>query len=327
MTYAIHSFDNNVPVPSPTAQLRKDFAMPLAVIGLLVILSLTICVHFGVSALNQQSAAREQQLVKNGLALRVEEVANLVVPQTDWDDAVRFLDNGFDASWANSNINEFLNHTYGFDGEFVIDANDKPLFAAIDGEVRAATEYRLIAEYGDDLVRTIRKEEALRGPVGKKSGTDMISKPIQASAFKIVDGQLTILTATLVQPDFGMVIPSGPRSPVVLTEMHVDKPFLAQFSKRFLLESVYIRLPSQPARAGHLEIPVSDEKGKIQAYLAWTPLDPGYGMLHLMALPVLLGMLLLVAIAAIELRRIFRAARQLIECERLSRRMKSHSVV
>ncbi len=312
MSDADHSFASKIPLPAPISNLREDFAMPLAVIASLVILSLITCVHFGVRALNQQSAAREQQLVRNGLALRVEEVANQIVPQTDWDDAVRHLDRNYDGTWAGSNINEFLNHTFGFDGAYVIDAYDRPVFAAIDGEITAASEYHHVGGHDQDLVGSIRKQEALRGPFRKNPGPDIISRPIQASSLKVIDGRLNVLTATLVQPDFGTVLPSGPRSPVVITQMYVDAPFLAQFSRRFLLDKVHIRLPSQPARQGQIEIPVGDEHGKLQAYLAWTPLDPGYSMLRRMAEPALIGMLLLLAIAVIELRRIFDAARKLI---------------
>ena len=176
MTDANHSFDDHVSLPPPAARLGHDFAMPLAVIGMLVLLSLIFCVHIGVSALNQQSAAREQQLVRNGLALRVEEVANLVVPQVDWDDAVRYLDNRYDAAWADSNINQFLNHTYGFDAEFVIAADDRPIFAAVDGDVAAVGEYHRIAGHAADLLRSIRTQEVARGPLHKTGGSEPISK-------------------------------------------------------------------------------------------------------------------------------------------------------
>jgi len=128
----------------------------------------------------------------------------------------------------------------------------------------------------------------------------------------MIDGNLTIVTATLVQPDFGTALPSWPGAPIVITEMQIDTPFLAQFSKRFLLKDVAVRLPSQPAMPGRIEVPVTDERGKLQAYLAWTPLDPGYGMLQSMADLVLLGLLPLIGLAAIELRRIFQAARRLL---------------
>ncbi len=325
MSKADHPFDASLPYPGFAADIRRDFAMPLIVIGLLVILAITASVHFGVKALDEESAAREQQLVRNGLELRVAEVAALVVPQVDWDDTVRNIDNAFDPAWTDENINEFLDHTYGFHAQYVVDANNVPVFAAL-GETTEIGIYRRVAGHVGDLLASVRRQEAARGAIAKSSGPDPVSSAIQASGVKMIEGHLTILTATLVQPDFGKALPRGPRAPIVLTEMRVDEPFLAQFSKRFLLKDVYVRTPAQRAQAGRIEVPVKDEKGTVQAYLAWTPLEPGYGMLNRMATMLLLGMLPLLAIAAIELRRIFRAARKLIERERLNAALALHAM-
>lgn len=311
MTSAVHSFDIGSIPPKRDVDLRKDFAMPLIVIGMLVVLAVTACIHFGVKALNDQSAAREQQLIQNGLGLRVSEVAALVVPLVDWDEAVRNLDKVYDANWADANINEFLDHTYGFHAQYIVDGNGAPLFAAI-GERSDVRLYQRVEPYARNLVAAVRKMERDRGPVARSASPDPITSPIQASAVKQIDWTLTIVTATLVQPDFGTSMPSWPGAPIVVTEMQIDTPFLAQFSKRFLLEDVSVRLPAQPAVSGRIEVPVTDEMGKLQAYLTWTPLDPGYGMLQSMAKMVLLGLLPLIGLAALELRRIFRAAKRLL---------------
>ena len=278
---------------APRTRLLTEFLMPLATIACVVVLVLTFGIHSVVAALDEESAARERQLARNGLALRMEEVAQLVVRQTNRDSS-------------------------GFDAEYVLDAGDRPLFAAVDGEVTAPGRYADIAGRAGGLVAKVRRDEAARGPIRKLAGPGMLSKPIQASAFKAIGGRLTILTATLVQPDFGTALPSGPRAPIVVTEMRVDPPFLAQFSKRFLLDGVSVRLPSQPARPGRIEIPVHDDTGVLQTWLTWQPLDPGYGMLHRMALPFFGGMLFVLIVAAFELRRIFRAARDLIERDELA---------
>lgn len=303
---------------APPTNLRRDFIMPMAMIGMLVLLARTVGVHFGVQALNEESAAREQQLVHNGLALRQEEVASLVVPQVDWDDAVRNLDNHFSAAWATSNIHEFLEHAYGFDGEFVLDADDRPVFAALGRDVVAPGAFDRLSGAARGLVRSVRQQEIARGPIAPKGSPDLISRSIQASAAKVIDGQLTIVTATLVQPDFGTALPAGPRAPIVVTLMHVDKPFLAQFSRRFLLNDVRVRLPSQAPIEGRIEVPVNDERGAMQAVLTWKALDPGYGLLRRMGLPVLQGLLVIMAIAALELRWILTSARRLIARERFA---------
>ena len=53
----------------------------------------------------------------------------------------------------------------------------------------------------------------------------MVASAIQANALKAVDGKLSIVTVSLVQPDFGKAMPKGPRAPMVITVMPVDKTF------------------------------------------------------------------------------------------------------
>jgi sensor domain CHASE-containing protein len=319
VSYVEHAFAAEAQVPVAESSLRRDFVMPLAAVAGLIVLVLLCGIHFGVSALNEESAAREMQLVKNGLDQRVEEVAELVVPQTNWDEAVRNLDNRFDPAWASSNINEYLDHANGFDGQVVLDSADQPIFVAFDGLVVRPEQYSSIAGMASQLIRSVRKQEQARGAlVHDPENPDLMSHPIQASTLKNIGGQLTILTATLVQPDFGKAMPKGPRTPIVVTQMRVDKAFLAKFSERFLLDDVRVRLPGEKLAKGRIEIPVRDEAGKVQTALSWRPLDPGYGLLRRMALPFLGTLLVIILFTAIELRRIFRAARVLIERDRMT---------
>jgi len=303
------------PTRVPNAELRRDFVLPLAIIASLIILTLTMGVHMSVRAFDRENVAREQALAANGIALRIGEVAQMVVPQADWDDAVRHLDNSYDAAWAESNIGKYLWTTNGFDRSFVLDAGDRPLFASHEGGINSPQDFAAFAGPTANLVRKVREREAQRGPIRGGPSQNMISQPIQETALKYIGGELVIVTATLVQPDFGTALPKGPRAPVVLTSMVVDKAFLQLFSKRFLLNGVDIRLPGQPLAPGRTEIAARDESGKPLAYLTWQPLDPGYAMLRQMLPPIVAACAFLLIIAFFQLKRIFVAAHGLIDRE------------
>lgn len=304
--------------------LRDNFVLPLVTVACLIVLALTAGVHFAVKGLDGESAGREQTLAQNGLLLRMEEVSAMVVPQTDWDDAVRNLDNAYNPDWAALNINEFLDHTHGFRGTYVIDAEGKPVFSAEAGTVVTSDQFGNVAPIAGKLVDKVRKLEAARGPLRKISTSDVISMPLQASSLKVLGKDLVIVTATLVQPDFGTALPRGPRAPIVVTTMPVDQRFLTSFSRRFLLEDVSVRLPDQAVRPGTIAIPVKDDTGRSVAYLAWRPHNPGYAMLHRVAAPALLTLLVICGIAAFQLRRIFEATRRLIERESFARDLAYH---
>jgi len=303
------------PMRAPNAELRRDFVLPLAIIASLIILTLTMGVHVSVQAFDRENVAREQALATNGIALRVEEVALMVVPQADWDEAIRHLDNSYDAAWAESNVGKYLWTTNGFDRSFVLDANDKPIFSSHEGGINPLQDFDMFAGPTANLVRAVREREAKRGPLRGGPSQNMISQPIQATALKYINGELVIVTATLVQPDFGTALPKGPKAPIVLTSMVVDKLFLQLFSKRFLLNGVDIRLPSQPPTTGSTEIAARDESGKTLAFLTWRPLDPGYSMLRQMVPPIVAACAFLLVIAFFQLKRIFVAASGLIDRE------------
>ena len=144
------------PMRAPNAELRRDFVLPLAIIASLIILTLTMGVHVSVQAFDRENVAREQALATNGIALRVEEVALMVVPQADWDEAIRHLDNSYDAAWAESNVGKYLWTTNGFDRSFVLDANDKPIFSSHEGGINPLQDFDMFAGPTANLVRAVR---------------------------------------------------------------------------------------------------------------------------------------------------------------------------
>jgi len=292
---------------------EKDFFLPLAIIGGLIILVFTVGTHFAVRAFDRSSAIREQILAQNGISQRVGEVGKLVVPQVVWDDATANLDVKFDRAWAAANIGKYLAQTDGFDGTYVIDADNHPLFAASEGLEVETQAYRPVDRLALPLIKSVRTAEAARGPVRSMGSGGMVAKPIQASALKIVDGKLSILTATLVQPDFGKALPPGPRSPIVVTTMRIDQDFLDLFARRYMMDGLRIRTLEQQPKPDEIEIPATDDAGRTIAYFAWRPLNPGYTMLREFLPPVGLICLLLGLAIYIQLRKVHLAARALLD--------------
>lgn len=295
------------------AIVKRDFSVPLAIIACITLLVLTMAVHFSVRSFDSASEAREKILAQNGISQRVAEVAQVLVPQTDWDDAVRNLDNHFSQDWAEANIGKFLYQTNGFNRIFVLDAGEVPLFSAINGIATEPSAYRPLAQQAKGLIANVRAQEARRGTlIASRAGSAMISRPIQASALRSVNGQLCVMTATLVQPDFGTALPKTAHAPIVLTTMPINEKFLTLFSHRFLLKNLHVlpagaAIPSEAAG-----IPVKDESGHIISSFVWKPLDPGYSMLRSMIVPVLVVGTLLLLIAGWQLRQIMTLASILI---------------
>lgn len=304
----------------------RDFFMPLAIIGGLLVLVLALGVHYSVKSFDAANERREQTLVHNGIDKRVKEVAMMVVPQADWDDAISNLDNHFDATWARANVGSFLYQTNGFNRAFIIDRDDALLAGYVDGTPAPANAYAPVAPGAGALVRSVRALEGRRAPLQRGGGDKMISSPIQASALKLVDGKLVVMTATLVQPDFGTALPSGPRAPIIVTTMPVDRAFLQLFADRYLLQDLHLLAAGQNGRPGETHLAARDEQGNLLASFAWTPLNPGYSMLRDMMVPIGAVSLLVILVALMQLRQIRRLAGQLIEREAFWREVANQGV-
>ena len=293
--------------------VEADFFWPLAIIGGLLLLVCIAGTHVAVRAFNSSSAVREQILVENGIKHRIEEVAQMVAPQILWDDAVAHLDNKYDAQWAADNIGKYLNQTERFAQSFIIDADDLPVFAAKGGVAVPVADEHILGGDADHLVADVRARERARGPIKPGAPNAMVATGIQASALKAVDGKLSIVTASLVQPDFGKAMPRGERTPIVITVMPVDKTFLQSFAQRFMLEGLHAIGPADEIPPGEVGIPVRDEMQRVVGYFAWQPLDPGYVMLRAFLGPVAIVGVLFCGIAFFQLRRIHVAARRLLD--------------
>lgn len=82
----------------------------LALFAMLLATALTLVCPFHLAA-----TARKQAIVANGVVGRIVGIERLVVPDVVEDEAVRHLDDRFDAGWARQNIATEFHQTDGFD--------------------------------------------------------------------------------------------------------------------------------------------------------------------------------------------------------------------
>ena len=163
-----------------------------------------------VRQMDAASKAREQTVVENGVIGWTNEVAHMVVTQVVWDEAVRNLDNRFDPEWAKGNVGEFFYSVDGFERSFVLDDDNRPIYAADKGVTISPDSYARFAPATQSLVSKVRAGETLRGPLSKASDlSTLLDKPIQASTIAVVDDEpfnLDIVGEYLDEMDFDLVM-------------------------------------------------------------------------------------------------------------------------
>jgi diguanylate cyclase (GGDEF)-like protein len=271
---------------------------------------------------------REHAVVANGLDNYADDIARKSVSVTLWDDAVAHLDNRFDHVWAEANIGRYLSDTEKFQAAFILGRDDRPLYAIRDGVTVASAGISDLNAAAADLVAQARAAERRRGSAAAIIARDhAIETPVFASGYRRVGGEAYLLTAMLVQPDFGKALPRTARSALVVTAERVDAAFLKVIVDRFLLEDARFQLGAPAAADGRVQLALGEDRAAPVASIAWTPPRPGTALLR-HALPSTL--LLVGALAALAWGlyvRARQAARNLIASEARAAHMAYHDTL
>ena len=174
-------------------------------------------------------------------------------------------------------------------------------------------------EWGPVFANLVLADEINRAPAKVQSALLEAMAERQVS----IGGQTYIVSATLVQPDFGKVLPKGPRAPIVIAAKPIDAGMLKSFSRRYLLDNLLLLGPTaQPA--GRSVIELRDMDGAVVATLSWVPRQPGTYLLQKLQWPLLGGIAVLAILALLVIRRGRAIVNELIASETRSRHLAYH---
>jgi diguanylate cyclase (GGDEF)-like protein len=260
--------------------------------------------------------AREHAVVESGVANYADDIARKSMSVTLWDEAVANLDNRFDYAWAETNIGRYLAETEGFDAAYVIDGEGRTVYAMQDGSDAPTEALRALQAQAEPVVAKARAAEARRGPLAPILERDRaVRTPIFTRAFVRLHGEPFLVTAMLVQPDFGLARPRGPQAPIVVSARRVDAAVLQTVAQRFMLTGARLGAPDAPIAADQARVALTDAAGRPVAVVDWTPPTPGATLLR-KALPATLLLVGVLGAFAWSLSiRARRAAQSLIASE------------
>ena len=297
-------------------------AMALGGLVLLAALSIFLIERFDVA-----SADHERAIVQRGIVEQGKELDAVVATQVDWDMAIEKLDNKFDPAWADFNLGNYLYTFNGFSHVFVIDGAERPLYAAARGERASVASFAPFKAVTDQLIPRIRAAELARGPIKPRPGkNNILIPPIQANAFARIGGQIYAVTATLVQPDFGKVLPKGPRAPITIAATPIDDAMLTAFAERYLLAEPRLVQPDFRS-ADRQQVLLHNFDRTPLAELSWIPAKPGTLLREKIQGPLLVGLLLMVLLALSVVQRGATIVQELIASEQRSKHLAYHDLL
>jgi signal transduction histidine kinase/CheY-like chemotaxis protein len=305
--------------PTHSALFRQSLLVAAATVALAIGVQL-----YAAREADRSSLLRDQTLVENGMANRVTELGRRAIAVTAWDEAVVNLDNAFDPEWAKANIGRYFAETEGFEAALVLDGDDQPIYAMRDGETVGVERIADLQEAAAHLVERAREAERQRGPLGPMLTSGKMSDSIIFSAIGRAGGELFVLSAIIVQPDFGKAVPRNDRSAVVITGEAVNPEFIKVFSDRFLLADVHLTAGIERPMPGRAQLLLRDSEDSIVATLEWAPPAIGAALLRKSLPTTLLLIVCLSAVAWHLFLKSHRAARALVASEARALHLASH---
>ncbi|MCJ2180402.1 EAL domain-containing protein [Novosphingobium album (ex Hu et al. 2023)] len=307
--------------------------MPVASMTFGTLVLLILLAAFLIVCFDWTASQREENMVEQGFQRLVEQYEKALVPQSDWDDAIEKLDHRFDTKFADANFGSQLYTFNGVTHTFFVDGANRVIYASVNGKHASTRAFRPFAGITAGLLVPVRKAEAARPPITRVAvAGETVTKPIQSSGLVRIGDTVYIMIATLIQPDFGRILPKGPRAPVAVTAMPIDQPMLRTFASRYLvddLEIVPTDLSVHDGQAfsllsGKAHFRLRSSSGTEIAALAWTPRRPGVLLLEQLKWPLLAALVLLAFAGWVLIRRCGMIVDELILSEEQAKHLGYH---
>jgi diguanylate cyclase (GGDEF)-like protein len=286
---------------------------PVATLAIAVLAVLALVVWVMVSQFDAVSRQIQTQSAQQGYINRFSEYAAVVQARVIDDDAVAHLAQRFDPGWVEQHLARNLYARNGIRQFYVLDGQNRPIFAAENGQVVPRANYGgPLAQAATDVLPQLRGIE----------GTD---KAPQLSNIAMVAGRLHMVVVTLVQPETG---PSrlGGRAPVVVAALPFDETMLARFGARHLVKDMAINTDFSESTT-RARLPLHDVRGQVLAALSWTPRRPGSELFASLQWPLAAMLLILVLLGWSLARQTSRFAKGLILSEARARHLAFHDTL
>lgn len=281
---------------------------PLIAVAVIALGAFLFCFVVWSNQIDRSALLREEDLVDRGIEARMKEVESAIFAEINWDDAVANLDHKFNVQWAQEYLTAYFSQVDNFDGVFVLNGADEPIYASRDGEDTSVKAYQTFAGAGS-LVAEVRRLEEKRGPLIKPAaGKEHITGSIQKTAFLRSSEGIHLVTASLVQPDFGRSLPSL-KAPIVVTTLPIDARFLDLLATRFQLDGFRLAAGQHDLEAHASFKPLAGGK---RLSFGWTPQKPGAALRQTAMWPVMAVLAILSLLVGAMIWRIQRDTRQLI---------------
>jgi len=274
----------------------------IVVVGMLVAVSVAALLGFAVLVANrvdEDVSLRELALARGELLEISGKMKSDLSIFSRWDEAVERATQSHDVGWIHEHLGQRLFRSSGHDQTYVLDHDDRLVYAAKDGAIVGANVYRALAHVVAPFATAARHAHAVDFGYGWSATTSAYELPHDNAVeigFRRIDGRPALLGVVTIASRVAAT--SGLKRPpaIAVSVAFLDGAPLTKLALELGAEDLAVHSGSRPADRLAVKIPLgSDEEA---AWLAWSPRAPGSAML-LRLMPALIILVALLAIVTI----------------------------
>ena len=309
----------------------------LTTIGITVagLLLLAIIAYAGTAA-NKSAAERERILLQNALNRGIARALNEQKSVAWWDDAVaKITDANIDFPFTDSNFGIFLTETYGHDEVYILNGQDKPIYAFTNGARGLPTDYAGRKNLLASVVGEVRGDNrANLKPRRDAFGEDQKSYTSLAPVLEVahwaghilsIDNKLAIVAAITIVPNQDATLLKGPPN-LLISVIDIDDEYVAALGHSLLLDNLSIS-PKARQGDGTVSEPFTGDDGTQAGFLNWRTQRPGRVLLNFILPLVAIGVFAVALLAASMLKQLKKSSDELADREIQSRHDARHDAL
>jgi diguanylate cyclase (GGDEF)-like protein len=297
-------------------RLSSRVLLPIVLAGMATVVLVTAVLLLAARESDRIASERQRRLVSHVLAEQFAKLTHDQESVTIWDDAVLKTTVERDLLWIDVNLGVWLHDYFGHDRAYVLDANNRPIYAMMDGASAESSSYTTTRTALDPLVRQLR--EGLRAGAFNESEENP-----HVFNLVMIEARPAMASVTAIVSDSGEIYQAPGTENFHVAVRFLDGTFLQALMGQYLLEGARFAWNNEiePAEAA---FPLARNSGAVLGYFVWQPERPGWRLLTRIG-PALIGALLLITgIVALLARHLRRASRELEASEAQAQHLAFH---
>ncbi|MCC7251368.1 EAL domain-containing protein [Hyphomicrobium sp.] len=299
-------------------------------------LLLAVIAFAGWSA-NKTATDSERTLVENALNQAVGSVLDGQKSVAWWDEAViNTADGALNLEFADAEFGLFLGETYGHDELYILDGQDRPIYAYKSGaradhaayESRRAAISLVVGEARRGITDSslkARPDEFGRAQTNYRVLAGVLQTARWAGHIVSIDGMPSVVAAITIVPNVDMtLLKDTPK--LLVSVVRIDDPFVEKIARSLLLPDLKLA-PEPVSSAGVVSEPFVGDDGIQAGYLSWTTRRPGQVLLTSILPLVACGVFATGVLSNHMFGRLKRASDELTQREARARHASKHDAL